>query len=910
MGIFTREPGTTTPEVQPYNASRPLRASAQVIKLDTRTEIDAFTRANARATAADAWQTAAWDYFDEVGEVKYAYYVMANTVSRIRIYPGVVTDPARPPQHVNDVETLNPALRDCALAAMRKLASGPGGIPTLLRDLALNLSVPGEGFLVQIPERRGSELPESWAIYSSDAVKVDASGNVALKMRADDKMSDYVVLPKNAFVGRIWRSHPRYAQEADSAMRGLLGLLEELMLLNRTVRATARSRLNAGLLYLPDGLSIGGAEATPYTEDLDSTIGADESPSGTGDDEDEFEVQLMDAMTTPIQDEDSAAAVVPLIVRGPAELGPQIQYIKFERSFDPALAARASEVLDRVLGGLDIPKEVVKGLADVKYCLSEDTEILTHAGWKLYGDLTPGEMALTLNHATGLSEWQPIEAINTFDVVDEPMLSIEQRGHSSLSTQDHRWAVVKNGRRAFATSADLTTTDRIPLAAPAADLPTEAKYTDAFVELVAWFWTEGAVHNRDVLQAHGAPRRRWVQITQSNRVNPQNVVRIRQALTTLYGPATAIDRSDPLPKRYACWTEVMDAEQQVRFMLNEEASAQLLDVVPGADKVVPLEFVHTLTRAQLELFIDASIEADGHRYRSGGPGIHQKIAARLDAFELACILTGRAVSRYEHNNGFGVRIRTSTVMQPFRRADRHTTVNYTGVVWCPTTENHTWLARRNGTVYYTGNSNAVVIDDQFFRSNVEPLVLMMVDALTTVYLRQFIVAHGFTREDADQIVTWYDPADVVVRPNRNQDATDGFDRYAVSAEAWRRTHGFSEDDAPDEAEVIQRLVIAKGQLPDALTETLLRVFAPEIMSKARALNPDVNSNLPPEVQQALGAPPSDAPAAPSAPLPTATQDAQPSPEPDVPAPPYAKPRQPDEPITAPPAAPAVGNPAA
>lgn len=574
MGIFTREPGTITPEVQPYNASRPLRASAQVIKLDTRTEIDAFTRANARATAADAWQTAAWDYFDEVGEVKYAYYVMANTVSRIRIYPGVVTDPARPPQHVNDVETLNPALRDCALAAMRKLASGPGGIPTLLRDLALNLSVPGEGFLVQIPERRGSELPESWAIYSSDAVKVDASGNVALKMRADDKMSDYVVLPKNAFVGRIWRSHPRYAQEADSAMRGLLGLLEELMLLNRTVRATARSRLNAGLLYLPDGLSIGGGEATPYTEDLDSTIGADESPSGTGDDEDEFEVQLMDAMTTPIQDEDSAAAVVPLLVRGPAELGPQIQYIKFERSFDPALAARASEVLDRVLGGLDIPKEVVKGLADVKY------------------------------------------------------------------------------------------------------------------------------------------------------------------------------------------------------------------------------------------------------------------------------------------------------------------------------------------------SNAVVIDDQFFRSNVEPLVLMMVDALTTVYLRQYIVAHGFTREDAESIVTWYDPADVVVRPNRNQDATDGFDRYAVSAEAWRRTHGFSEDDAPDEAEVIQRLVISKGQLPDALTETLLRVFAPEIMSKARALNPDVNSNLPPEVQQALGAPPSDAPAAPSAPLPTATQDAQPSPEPDVPAPPYAKPRQPDEPITAPPSSPAVGNPAA
>ncbi len=566
MGVFVREPNT--PEVKPYNEPRPLRASAQVIKLETRTEIESFSRTNSRATSPEAWQTAAWDYFDEVGEVKYAYYVMANTCSRIRIYPGVVVDPAIAPQHVNEVPTLVPGLAQCAQDGMLKLASGPGGIPALLRDLALDLSVPGEGYLVQIPERVGSGLPETWAIYSSDAVKVDAQGNVAIKMSPHDRPQDYVVLPKGAFVARIWRSHPRWAKEADSAMRGLLGLLEELMLLNRTVRATARSRLNAGLLYLPDGLSL-RSEATPYTDDIDTTLGPDVSPSGASDDEDEFEEELISAMTTPIQDEDSASAVVPLIVRGPQELGDGIKLIKFERAFDPALAARAQEVLDRILSGLDIPKEVVKGLADVKY------------------------------------------------------------------------------------------------------------------------------------------------------------------------------------------------------------------------------------------------------------------------------------------------------------------------------------------------SNAVVIDDQFFRSNVEPLVLKMCDALTTVFLRQYIVAHGFTREEADQIVCWYDPKDVVVRPNQNEDANLGFDRYALSAEAWRRTHGFSEDDAPDANEVIKRLVISKGQLPDALTEALLRVIAPELMNAARAANPDVNSNLPPEVQQALGTPPGDAPVAPAAPPPAAQQDAAPTPEPAAPGSPFATPRNPDEPITAPPAAPAA-----
>ena len=52
-------------------------------------------------------------------------------------------------------------------------------------------------------------------------------------------------------------------------------------------------------------------------------------------------------MTTPIRDEDSASAVVPLIIRGPAELGDKIKQFKFERSFDPALAQRADRVLER-----------------------------------------------------------------------------------------------------------------------------------------------------------------------------------------------------------------------------------------------------------------------------------------------------------------------------------------------------------------------------------------------------------------------------------------------------------------------------------------------------------------------------------------------------------------------------------
>jgi hypothetical protein len=117
-------------------------------------------------------------------------------------------------------------------------------------------------------------------------------------------------------------------------------------------------------LYLPDGLSVASTPDPNYPYEDEDGLYAEPTPEEA---QDEFEDQLIDAMTTPIRDEDSAAAVVPLIIRGPAELGDKIKQFKFERSFDPALAERSDRVLERILQGLDVPKDVVTGLANVKY---------------------------------------------------------------------------------------------------------------------------------------------------------------------------------------------------------------------------------------------------------------------------------------------------------------------------------------------------------------------------------------------------------------------------------------------------------------------------------------------------------------------------------------------------------------
>jgi hypothetical protein len=524
-----------------YNIPRSMTAAAVQVKVNDKAEFEQFK--SRRAASSSAWQAEAWEYYDAIGEIKYAFNLVASVVSRIRIYAAAIDDPSQSPVSVNESRTIDQRLASAADRALDRLNSAYGGQAGLLKDAALNLSVSGECYLVQMPARAGSGIPESWDIRSVDELLTDARGGFNVIGRREQSSGSsggpVTKLTNKAFIGRIWRSHPRYSDEADSSLRGLLDLCAELLLLNRTFRATARSRLNAGALYLPDGLSVAAQADPDYPYDSEDGIGAGFTAEEA---EDEFEEQLIDAMTTPIRDEESAAAVVPLIIRGPAELGDKIKQFKFERSFDPALSERSDRVLERILQGLDVPKDVVTGLANVKY------------------------------------------------------------------------------------------------------------------------------------------------------------------------------------------------------------------------------------------------------------------------------------------------------------------------------------------------SNALQIDEALYKAHIEPLMLLIVDALTVVYLRPYLIANGFSETDVNRIVVWYDPSAVSTRNDRAADADAGFDRGAISYHTWRRAHGFSDQDAPTPTEVAVRMLQEKGVITPELTEAMLGAFAPEVMEQIRAASQDASAApLPPEVEQALQQATGGAPTEPAAPA-EEPQPAEPTPE--------------------------------
>lgn len=339
------------------------------------------------------------------------------------------------------------------------------------------------------------------------------------------------------------------------------------------------------------------------------------------------------------------------------------------------------------------------------FCADEATEILTADGWKRYDELTVGEEVYTLDTVTRTARFEPLLAINVFPAAPRQMRRLETANFSSLTTLNHRWPVWQQDHRprmVWRTSADLAASSAIIRAAPRADAQTEAKWSDAFVELVAWYWTEGSLER-------STPR---ACIAQSEVANPQHVAAIRASLQIAFPGG---------------WSESLRPDGMVYFRLNRGPTRALCGVTTAKKAPTP-EFVRTLTTAQLRLFIERCIDGDGHRQTTGTRYWYQVDDESIRTFEMACALAGISTNTgqpRDYGNRMGrvpqvVTLLASSFAKPVDAArvaavyaDRphrnrnqatDTIVTYDGLVWCPTTQSGTWLARRRGTVYFTGNS--------------------------------------------------------------------------------------------------------------------------------------------------------------------------------------------------------------
>lgn len=746
-----------------------------------------------------------WKWLDRIGEVHYAIHRGAKVAGYTKLYC----------HRVGPDGTIGKRLTSgIGVDIVDGIRSPYGGLRGLVERFVLMMKVPGDTYLIRTRDPSGE--PNGYDFLSASELDISGlgmaiPGDKERVVRTDDKRQirritlpnaengplGHVIKPED-FLGRVWRPSGQYVDAPDSPMRALDTECELLYTLTLGIKAKILNRLTlAGLMVLDKSVAK-ASSAAPTAEENQFHQNAVLN-------------QIINAMTFAVTQPDDPTSAMPILLQTTGETAPKdaVALITTDRELWQTDMELRKELIDRIIMGLDVQPQHVRGVGDSSHwCKDSLTEIMTAEGWKRYDELAVGESVLTLNHETGLSEWNEVEAVNVFDVEDEEMLSLETRTHSSLSTMNHRWPVLqrttegmKTGLyRRWRTSRELTPTSHLIVAAPSAAQPQEQKWSDALVELIGWTWTEGNMSYR-----HGrrAPR---VTIHQSHAANPENVARIRRALTDLYGPPT----QGPLPSSRRGpkndtprWREIQRGDMTL-FRVNSVIASHLDAICPH--RMVGLWFVRELTPAQLELFINVSVMADGHRRpTTGQTTIGQKDPRMLDAVELAAVLAGRRVARYtRETEGFTRHVQHTLSIGSGSTCDfQHggmSCTRYTGVVWCPTTKNRTWLARRNGKVFYTGNSAWAVSDDER-RVSIQPDVEVMCWALTRLILNAELKARQYT--GADRLCVWYDLTDANVKTNLAEDARQLDDRGRISAEATRRLSGIEEADAIPDIEYIR-----------------------------------------------------------------------------------------------------------
>jgi hypothetical protein len=303
------------------------------------------------------WTSDAWDYYDRIGELRFGISWISNAMSRVNLVAAMPSteagaDPIR--IDLDDPRTTPAQRRAHELIGM--IAKGVTGQGQLLAEFGAQLTMAGVGWLVVEPDS-DDPLDDSldvWDVYSSDEIRGKED---VIEIRTGER--EWRTLHPNAIVVKVWRKHPRRSWEPDSPVHGVLPVLREIDLLQQHIHATAQSRLaGAGILAIPTEAVFPPGQGPQTSQQLDPD---DENLTAP---EDTFVDTLIDAMTTPLSDRGSAAAVVPLVVKVPGDLVDKIKHISFATPFDERVMELMEQAIKRLALGLDIPPEILVGMSN------------------------------------------------------------------------------------------------------------------------------------------------------------------------------------------------------------------------------------------------------------------------------------------------------------------------------------------------------------------------------------------------------------------------------------------------------------------------------------------------------------------------------------------------------------------
>lgn len=294
------------------------------------------------------WQKVIWNYFDVVPEFHYACTWVGNMLSQARLYPM-------------DDEG-NEITEGPAFDAMQEFFDGPDGQREFLRNAGIHLTATGDLMTIGA-EAPGEQDGTDWLVAATSETRVDNDTT----WKVNDE-----TFPRNPLVIRMWRPHPRNRQYSDCPARACMPILAELDGLTKRVAAQIDSRLaSAGILALPSEITFSSTQVQDA-----------EGKTATSVNGEEFVKNFLHTLAQGIQDPESAAALVPIVLQMPGEFIDKIKLVTLASNLDKEAKDLRDESIRRLALGMDMPPEVLEGTADMNHWSSwqvEEAAIKTHS---------------------------------------------------------------------------------------------------------------------------------------------------------------------------------------------------------------------------------------------------------------------------------------------------------------------------------------------------------------------------------------------------------------------------------------------------------------------------------------------------------------------------------------------------
>jgi hypothetical protein len=289
-----------------------------------------------RIAESIAWQEESWRFYNTIGEFRYICDWVGSMLSKALLYATVKSGGERTPVKSGPVVDI-----------MESLFTDDDGRAEMLRQIGIHMSVTGELYIVSYPNPdQFGGVDDVWEIATPSEINKADGG----KWRVNEKILD--MDPDDVLVIRVWRPDPKKPMRATAPAKAVLPILGEIYGLTQHVAAQIDSRLaGAGILLVPSEMTF------PAPPPLDG------QPERVANDAEDLMRVLADAMAASIQNREDASALVPIVIKAPADAIAAIKHLTFWTQLDEHSIELRKEAISRLALGMDLPPEILHGLS-------------------------------------------------------------------------------------------------------------------------------------------------------------------------------------------------------------------------------------------------------------------------------------------------------------------------------------------------------------------------------------------------------------------------------------------------------------------------------------------------------------------------------------------------------------------